>query len=180
MEDNERPETPVNASSARLGNRWKPGESGNPRGSKRGCKHKATLFAEALFSGECKALVRKTIELAKAGDVGALRLCLERLLPAIKSRPIRFELPELHTTSDYMVEICDKCEERGMQVPLILCAASPNGSAACARVYGDGAARDILAEHLEAEGLPMTCMVLDQNNEAARVTIAPGEILQFY
>jgi hypothetical protein len=41
---------------------------------------------------------------------------------------------------------------------------------------------DILAEHLEAEGfrLPMTCMVLDQNNEAAGVTIAPGKILQFY
>ena len=84
--------------------------------------------------------------------------------------------------SDYMVEIFDKCEERGMQVPLILCTVSPNGSVACARIYGDGRAPDILAEHFEAEGfrLPMTCMVLDQNNEAARVTIAPGKILQFH
>ena len=85
--------------------------------------------------------------------------------------------------SGNMVEIFDKCEERGMQVPLILCAASPNGSLVCARVYGgDGLAPDILAEHLEAEGfrLPMTCMVLDQNNEAARVTVAPGKILQFH
>jgi hypothetical protein len=45
-------------------------------------------------------LVRKTIELAKVGDVAALRLCLERLLPPLKSRPIKFALPELHTTSD--------------------------------------------------------------------------------
>jgi hypothetical protein len=53
---------------------------------------------------------------------------------------------------DYMVEIVDKCEERGMQVPFIVCAASPNGSVACARVCRDGSAPDILAEHLEAEG----------------------------
>jgi hypothetical protein len=83
--------------------------------------------------------------------------------------------------SDYVVEIFDKCEERGMQVPFIVCAVSPNGSVVCARVYRDGGGPDILAEHFEAEGyrLPMTCMVLDRNNEAARVTIAPGKILQF-
>lgn len=83
--------------------------------------------------------------------------------------------------SDYVVEIFDKCEERGMQVPFIVCAVSPNGSMVCARVYRDGGGPDILAEHFEAEGyrLPMTCMVVDQNNEAARVTIAPGNILQF-
>jgi hypothetical protein len=67
--------------------RWKPGESGNPKGNHRGGKHRATLFAEALFSGECEVLVRKVIELAKAGDVGALRLCVERLLPPLKPGP---------------------------------------------------------------------------------------------
>jgi hypothetical protein len=43
---------------------WKKGQSGNPRGLKSGSKHKATLFAESLFSGECEGLVRKVIELA--------------------------------------------------------------------------------------------------------------------
>jgi hypothetical protein len=43
MESGKEPETPGKASSkARLGNRWKPGESGNPQGYRRGSKHKAT------------------------------------------------------------------------------------------------------------------------------------------
>ena len=34
------------------------------------------------------------------GDTVALRLCLERILPPVKSRPISFKLPALHTISD--------------------------------------------------------------------------------
>jgi hypothetical protein len=101
METGKGPETPAKTrSKTRFGNRWEKGRSGNPRGNYCGSKHRATLFAESLLSGECEGLVRKVIELAKAGDVGALRLCLERLLPPIKSRPISFKLPMLRTVSD--------------------------------------------------------------------------------
>src|ERR1700757_3956348 len=79
---------------------WQKGQSGNPRGMKTGSKHKATLFAENLLSGEAEGLVRKVIELAKAGDVGALKICRDRLLPPLKSRPVNFPLPTLRTTSD--------------------------------------------------------------------------------
>jgi hypothetical protein len=34
------------------------------------------------------------------GDTVALRLCLARILPPVKSRPISFKLPPLHTVSD--------------------------------------------------------------------------------
>src|SRR5437764_3951611 len=98
MEDNERPETSdITGAKAHL---WKKGQSGNPRGNHRGGKHRATLFAEALFSGECEGLVRKTIELGLAGDVAALRLRLERLLPPIRERPCSFKLPKLETCQD--------------------------------------------------------------------------------
>ena len=80
--------------------RWARGQSGNPRGTRTGSKHKATLFAESLLSGEAEGLVRKVIELAKAGDVGALKICRDRLLPPLKSRPVNFPLPTLRTTSD--------------------------------------------------------------------------------
>jgi len=50
-------------------------------------------------------LVRKVIEAAKDGDMTAAKLCLDRLLPPIKSRPIRFELPELRTTSDALAAL---------------------------------------------------------------------------
>jgi len=52
------------------------------------------------LEGEGKAITRKAIELAKAGDTVALRLCLDRLAPVRKDRPITFALPEIQTTAD--------------------------------------------------------------------------------
>jgi len=38
--------------------------------------------------------------LAKAGDIAALRLCLERLLPPRKDRPVAFEFPRIDSVED--------------------------------------------------------------------------------
>jgi hypothetical protein len=74
---------------------WKPGQSGNPSGKPRGCRHKATQLADALIGDESERLVRTVVERALAGDAACLRLCLERLSPPIKERPVEFELPAL-------------------------------------------------------------------------------------
>jgi hypothetical protein len=55
--------------------RWKPGQSGNPRGMVRGSRHKASLIAESLLDGECERLTRRAIELALNGDLQALKMC---------------------------------------------------------------------------------------------------------
>ena len=47
------------------------------------------------MDGESDAITRKAIELAKAGDMTAIRLCLERILPPRKDRPAIFTLPRL-------------------------------------------------------------------------------------
>ena len=52
-----------------------------------------TLAMEALLDGESEALTRKAIGLALGGDITALRLCLDRVLPPRKDRPINFEMP---------------------------------------------------------------------------------------
>jgi hypothetical protein len=80
--------------------RFKPGQSGNPAGKPKGARHRATLAVEALLDGEAEALSRKAIEMALAGDGAALRLCLERLLPARRDRPVSFELPKIETAAD--------------------------------------------------------------------------------
>src|SRR2546430_2673311 len=85
---------------AKQPHRWKPGESGNPRGAKRGSRHRASLLAESLLDGETDRLTRRCIYEAIRGDMQAMKLCLERLLPPVKSRPINFKLPELRTISD--------------------------------------------------------------------------------
>ena len=77
---------------------WKKGESGNPAGKKPGTRHKATLAVERLLDGEGEELTRKAIELAKEGDLTALKLCLERICPPRKSRPISIDLPDVKTS----------------------------------------------------------------------------------
>ena len=74
--------------------RGRPFPPGNP-GKPKGTRHKATQAIQALLDGEGEALTRKAIELALAGDAMALRLCLDRLLPALRERPVSVELPPL-------------------------------------------------------------------------------------
>jgi hypothetical protein len=79
---------------------FEPGKSGNPAGKPKGTRNKTTLAVEALLDGEAKTLTRKAIELAKAGDLGALRVCLDRIAPPRKDRPVLFELPPVSSAAD--------------------------------------------------------------------------------
>ena len=82
------------------GRPFRKGHSGNPRGRPLGARNAATLAAERLLDGECEALTRKAVELALSGDGAALRLCMERILPPRRDRPVRFRLPALSTAGD--------------------------------------------------------------------------------
>ena len=76
------------------------GKSGNPKGRTRGSRNKATEAAALLLAGEAEALTRKAVELALEGDTTALRLCLERIYPAPKDRPVAVDLPPVETAAD--------------------------------------------------------------------------------
>ena len=76
------------------------GQSGNPAGRPPGARNKATLMAELLLHGEAEAMTRLAIERAKAGDMAALRMCLDRLLPRCRDRTIELELPQLTSAAD--------------------------------------------------------------------------------
>ena len=80
--------------------RFQPGQSGNPSGKPKGARHRATRMAEALIEGEAEEIVRKAVELAKAGDGPVLRAVLERIVPSRKDAPISFELPPIDTAAD--------------------------------------------------------------------------------
>ena len=71
------------------------GTSGNPSGRPPGSRNHATLLMESLLEREAEQLTRKAIELALGGDITALRLCLERLIPPRKDRPIHLILPPI-------------------------------------------------------------------------------------
>ena len=80
--------------------KFQPGQSGNPTGRPKGARHKTTLAIESLLDGEAEALTRKAIEKAKEGDLAALKLCLDRLIPVRKGRPIEVELPDVNCAAD--------------------------------------------------------------------------------
>ncbi len=65
-----------------------------------------------------------------------------------------------------------------MVPPFVLVAASREGSVVAVRAPGDGRNGEVAAEHYEGGVflVPFTCMVLDQNNEAVRVTIESGKV----
>jgi len=66
---------------------FKKGQSGNPNGRPKGPVSAGALRAKELIEEKAEWLVNKCFELAETGDVGAIRLCLERLLPPMKDWP---------------------------------------------------------------------------------------------
>jgi hypothetical protein len=87
--------------------RGKPFQSGNP-GRPKGSRNKATLAVEALLDGEAETLTRMCVQKALGGDMTALKLCLDRICPPRKDRPVRLDLPTLRTADnlvDAMIDI---------------------------------------------------------------------------
>jgi hypothetical protein len=82
------------------GKPFQKGQSGNPDGRPRGSRNATTLALETLLDGQAAALTQKAIDLALSGDLAALRLCLDRILPPRKDRPVSFTLPPINSVQD--------------------------------------------------------------------------------
>jgi len=76
--------------------RFAPGNPGRPQGA----RHKATMAALALLDGEAESLTRQAVTMALGGDVVALRLCLERIVPPRRDAPVVFALPAVQSAGD--------------------------------------------------------------------------------
>ncbi len=74
-----------------------PGNTGRPKGA----RHKATLACEALLDGEVEKLTRKAVDMALAGDVQAMRICMDRIAPPRKDRHVTFDLPKIDGAGDH-------------------------------------------------------------------------------
>lgn len=89
-----------NTAGKQRGKPFQKGQSGNPDGRPRGSRNVTTLALEALLDGQATALTQKAIDLALTGDMPALRLCLDRILPPRRDRPVTFELPPIKSAQD--------------------------------------------------------------------------------
>jgi hypothetical protein len=80
--------------------KFRKGQSGNPSGKPKGCRNATTILFDELLKANAKELIEKAIDMAKGGDGPALRLCIERLAPVRKDRPVWFDLPEMKEARD--------------------------------------------------------------------------------
>jgi hypothetical protein len=90
----------TNGKSPLLRTPWPKGVSGNPRGCPTGSRHRVTRAIEELLNGQATGLTRKAIQMALEGDIGAMRLCLDRLAPAPRDKPIDFPMPPIRNAED--------------------------------------------------------------------------------
>ena len=79
---------------------FRKGQSGNPSGKPPGARNKTTMLAEKLMQDDARDIVKVVLEAAKAGDMTAARLVLERIAPVRKGRPVYFDLPPVNTAAD--------------------------------------------------------------------------------
>jgi hypothetical protein len=88
------------AAGKQRGRPFKKGVSGNPAGKPKGARHKTTILAEKLMADDGEAIVKKVVEAAKAGDLQAARLVLDRICPSRKDSPITFTVPRIQSSAD--------------------------------------------------------------------------------
>jgi hypothetical protein len=93
-------ERPAKSGAKQARGRFRPGESGNPKGRPQGSRNKVSLLVEGMIEGEAEALTRQAINFAMSGDSSLLKALLDRLAPPRKERPVTINLPALTSPAD--------------------------------------------------------------------------------
>lgn len=83
------------------------GKSGNPTGRPPGSRNKTTLASEQLLEGEAEELTKVLLGKAKKGNLLALRLCLERVIPVRRDRSIHLALRPMTNPQDLPIQFQD-------------------------------------------------------------------------
>lgn len=75
---------------------------GNRQGKGRpaGSRNNASLLLDKLMADDAETIVQSVVAAAKAGDMQAARLVMDRVCPPRKGRPVTFAMPVLDTAED--------------------------------------------------------------------------------
>ncbi|WP_043758376.1 DUF5681 domain-containing protein [Imhoffiella purpurea] len=72
--------------------RFKPGESGNPSGRKLGSENKVTKLRRSLEK-DLPDVLAALVDQAKSGDVQAIKILLDRVMPALRPQDTPVQIP---------------------------------------------------------------------------------------
>lgn len=85
--------------------KFQKGKSGNPFGRPSGIRNKASLLAEKLFENDIEEICRQVIEQAKKGNIQAIKIILDRILPPKREALISIDLPAMKVGADILEAI---------------------------------------------------------------------------
>src|ERR1700757_2852926 len=80
--------------------RFQPRQTGTPAGRPTGSLNKTTIAVQAVMEERAKELATELLERAKRGDLAAMRLCMEQVIPTGRNRRVQIELPVVKTPED--------------------------------------------------------------------------------
>lgn len=80
--------------------RFRRGASGNPKGRPKGSRNRTTMAAMSLLDSEAEMLTERAIEAARDGDLSALKLVMDRIIPPRRRPMVQLDLGELDTLRD--------------------------------------------------------------------------------
>lgn len=86
---------------------FQPGQSGNPAGRPTGSRNKVNRAMEPSFNANGEAVIERVVEHAKAANPVAMRLCMERLVPMGRHRPVELQLPPMETPEDVLPAVSE-------------------------------------------------------------------------
>jgi hypothetical protein len=96
----EHKEVPMHTTHRTPDGRFEPGQSGNPFGRPRGARNRTTLAVEAVLDDRAADFVNRIIDSTQHGSFPAMRMCLDRVCPPRRGRPVVVDLPPLRTPED--------------------------------------------------------------------------------
>jgi hypothetical protein len=92
---------------------WRKGQSGNPAGRPLGSRNRASLEMEGLLEGAVPRLTQQAIDRALEGSDNALKLCMQRVLPVMRSRPVAIALPAGATAEEVAAAMSETVRSMG-------------------------------------------------------------------
>jgi hypothetical protein len=105
---------------------------------------RASRSAQEQLDSRAGALTCKALDMAESGNVAALRLCFERILPIRKERPVSFNLPATRSAAD-------AAKLMGAVIEAMACGdVAPSQAAEMARVI-DTFVRTLVAAEIEQD-----------------------------
>ena len=81
--------------------RGTPFQAGNKfgRGRPPGSRNKSTLLKQGALEAHATPLLNKLMLMALNGQIGAMRLCMEQLMPGRHSAPVKLRMPKTNTAA---------------------------------------------------------------------------------